>query len=964
MSMTANPGGAGRPMTVRDLPTFLLSLLSKDYLFFGEGDVFWDGAHHEIRGLQFNAAKLDGLLDYARSVSDFVDEREVASYLISFLHEAEKDEVLVVPREEVAPGLLVPFWEGDLTAVSLALYATCAAALVVEGGGEGYVVFYDTRLARGIPRFFDRVARLLWDLRACTRSLAGEPFSVTFAGVRNLDADRVFGEVADFVAGAQEPQALMRVEGVPTIGALEEPEPPEPPGVPEEAPEEAPLEEPPGEEAPEEVPAETAGNAPSKKRAKAERKGSARQGFPAERDLARARAAREKLSERVPELSEEQVLDVERYLDAADGLLPMTLSVTGWPNDSRLRASYRKPKVGERVVLASDWGASAASIPRLEVFSVEGVSLGYVSVDAVPGSKSLATMKGVAYLLPHLRAYVAHVISHPTERLRHVFDVHVEPVFGVARDLWRQTAQLLAALPPRGRVCVSRGALVDPRSFDGATKTSRFDVAFLTDAAVPALFEHPCVEDLGESPEEICAGLPDDATSEVFDVSDRLVSALSRELDVLCVGPLERQRTKLPHVAEESVLSGQGAPCAAFAERHIGCVRDAMKTVLSLQAQTGDVAQLRRAYDAAGSLLVLIECCHDQRLYGERFGVLLGDAQPAPDELLRLRRYWRARSPENVLRRREREERARRERERLRTIRPTVEQGAPAEELADLDLSERSSRYHELVVRDVQRELGGAGRWEEHEWADDACARRVIETLLMRGGGDSRDDLLELVSPGEKWPEGKGVRGRKTTGAVASIAQLRDYGYLIGDDRALYLWCQVDRRGRALPDFEELRARASDGALDDAQAVLDKRLDDERAIRSEIEGVEARRDAARSEREGLSASVAELDGRAAEVRAQMEALSFFNVFRRASLASQLEGIERERSELEARARQLGKDVIPDLDRQVTARRKRLKRAAKSIEGARVKLGEAKDELARRCASIDERIAEALDYMRG
>lgn len=959
MSMTANSGGAGRSMMVRDLPTFLLSLLSKDYLFFSEGDVFWDGTHHEIRGLQFNAAKLDGLLDYARGVSDFVDEREVASYLISFLHEAEKDEALIVPREEVAPGLLVPFWEGDLTAVSLALYATCAAALSVEGGGEGYVVLYDTRLARGIPRFFDRVARLLWDLRACTRSLAGEPFSVTFAGVRNLDADRVFGEVADFVDGAQEPRALMRVEGVPTIGALEEPEAPEPPEAPEEIPGA-----PESPEAPEEVPAKAAGNAPSKKRAKTTRKGSARQGFPTERDLARVRAAREKLSERVPELSEEQVLDIERYLDVADGHLPMTLSVTGWPNDSRLHASYRKPKVGERVILASDWGASAASIPRLEVFSVGGVSLGYVSVDAVPGSKSLATMKGIAYLLPHLRAYVAHVISHPTERLRHVFDVHVEPVFGVTRDLWRQTAQQLATLPPRGRVCVSRGALVDPRSFDGATKMSRFDIAFLTDAAVPALSEHPCVEDLGESPEEICAGLPDDATSEAFDLSDRLVSVLSRELDALCVGPLERQRTKLPHVAEESVLAEQGAPCAAFAERHIGCVRDAMKTVLSLQAQTEDVAQLRRAYDAAGSLLALIECCHDQRLYGERFGVLLGDARPAPDELLRLRRYWRARSPENVLRRREREERARREKERLRTIRPTVEQGASAEELEGLDLSERSSRYHDLVVRDVQRELGGNGRWEEHEWADDACARRAIETLLMRGGGDSRDDLLELVSPGEKWPEGKGARGRKTTGAVASIAQLRDYGYLIGDDRALYLWCQVDRRGRALPDFEELRARVSDGALDDAQAALDKRLDDERAIRSEIEDVEARRDAARSDREGLLASIAELDGRAAEVRVQMEALSFFNVFRRASLASQLEGIERERSELEARARQLDEDVIPDLDRQLTARCKRLKRAAKSIEGARMKLGEAKDELVLRCAPIDERIAEALDYMRG
>ena len=41
-----------------DFPTFLLSLLSEDYVFFNEGDVVWDGRRHEIRGVQLNGAKM------------------------------------------------------------------------------------------------------------------------------------------------------------------------------------------------------------------------------------------------------------------------------------------------------------------------------------------------------------------------------------------------------------------------------------------------------------------------------------------------------------------------------------------------------------------------------------------------------------------------------------------------------------------------------------------------------------------------------------------------------------------------------------------------------------------------------------------------------------------------------------------------------------------------------------------
>ena len=206
-----------------DLPTFLLSLLSEDYVFFNEGDVVWDGRRHEIRGVQLNGAKMEDLLDYLQRGFDFDSPQEAATYLLSFLREAEKDEELVVPRDKVAPALLVPFWDGDLTAIPLALYATCAGALSVEGGVGRYEVCYDSRLARGIPRFFDLVARLIWDLRACTKSLVGKPFSISFMGTLNFDASQVLGEVDEPVEGAQEACSFMDVDDVPQIGAGEEP---------------------------------------------------------------------------------------------------------------------------------------------------------------------------------------------------------------------------------------------------------------------------------------------------------------------------------------------------------------------------------------------------------------------------------------------------------------------------------------------------------------------------------------------------------------------------------------------------------------------------------------------------------------------------------------------------------------------------------------------------------------------
>lgn len=188
-----------------DFPVFVLTLFSDDWLYFNDGDIAWDGEHHRIVGLQVNSTKMDGFMDFVESeFTDFDDIQDVCNYVISFFNVLEQDDGLRVPRSDVARGVRKALPEGDLTGITLANLAACGASFQVKCTDDGYLVIYDTRLGMGIPHFFDLVARMMWDLRSCMRSLNGLPFNVTFMGARNLDADPYFGDVSEPVAGRQE----------------------------------------------------------------------------------------------------------------------------------------------------------------------------------------------------------------------------------------------------------------------------------------------------------------------------------------------------------------------------------------------------------------------------------------------------------------------------------------------------------------------------------------------------------------------------------------------------------------------------------------------------------------------------------------------------------------------------------------------------------------------------------------
>lgn len=207
-----------------DLVTFLLTFLSRGWFFFG-GDVFssddgisWDGSQHNINDLKIDATSLREMRQAIQEIdAGFEDEQEVANYLTAFLNELEKDKGLRIPRKRVARGVQKALPKGPLTGMTLANLCESSRGLTFKGGFDKYQVFFDTRLSQGIPQFFNLVARLLWDLRGCLKSLDGQPFDIMFLATRSFDADPYLGTVNEPVEGAQECPMLMYVTDKPEI---------------------------------------------------------------------------------------------------------------------------------------------------------------------------------------------------------------------------------------------------------------------------------------------------------------------------------------------------------------------------------------------------------------------------------------------------------------------------------------------------------------------------------------------------------------------------------------------------------------------------------------------------------------------------------------------------------------------------------------------------------------------------
>lgn len=202
-----------------DFPTLMISLLSDDWVFFNDDEIVWDGSHHQLTGIQVNGAQIDGFMAFVNeNMNGFDDINEVVQYFIAFMQQMEGDEGLIIPRSKIASDLHAAMREGDLTGITLVNLAACGGAFrIASPEPDAYAIVYDVRLAKGIPCFFDLMARLMWDARLMSASAAGQPFDISFLAARNFDANEYLGDVDEPVAGAQENPTALHVESQPSI---------------------------------------------------------------------------------------------------------------------------------------------------------------------------------------------------------------------------------------------------------------------------------------------------------------------------------------------------------------------------------------------------------------------------------------------------------------------------------------------------------------------------------------------------------------------------------------------------------------------------------------------------------------------------------------------------------------------------------------------------------------------------
>lgn len=406
-----------------DFPAFLLTLLSGNWVFFNDGEISWDGKHHQITGIQINAAQIDQFMDFVNAhLEGFDDVHEVVQYFVTFMTEVEKDEGLLVPRSAIADGVAQALPEGDLTGITLSNLAACGAAFQVRTKAEDeYVVIFDTRLVRGIPAFFSLIARLLWDLRQGMNSQRGVPFTVTFVGARNIDADQYLGDVEEAVPGVQEGPMTMNVDSCPEVHF----------------------------EIGSEGSINDADILPGSQFAS---------GFD---DPTEMQADEEYFDARVVSLMRE---------------FPLSMPIEGTHVLGRA-ARIENMNVGDPLVLAADWQTPYFTPVGIEVFNDRGETLGNLSESFF----GIAGHRELACLLPYIAASVESVtpLSQRRGNARHaLMDITLELDEELMRSAWdggdREVLakmKKLLALPTSQRVVMSHSAL-EPSQLSGNVDTS------------------------------------------------------------------------------------------------------------------------------------------------------------------------------------------------------------------------------------------------------------------------------------------------------------------------------------------------------------------------------------------------------------------------------------------------------------------------------------------------------------
>lgn len=187
--------------------------LDEGYVSLDDEDIVRRGTHHVIESVQFDEAS--ERLSHIASQNGFDSVRELIDCFVSTMSEIEKDESLMLPKKAVSWSYRDVVRKGDMTGITLVNITSYPDLYrVFADGANGYLVEYNKFLALGMPRFFDLMCRLIWDLRQCVESLRGTPFQVAFARIAVPGYRKVECKAAP---GAQENPVLVNVSEPPVV---------------------------------------------------------------------------------------------------------------------------------------------------------------------------------------------------------------------------------------------------------------------------------------------------------------------------------------------------------------------------------------------------------------------------------------------------------------------------------------------------------------------------------------------------------------------------------------------------------------------------------------------------------------------------------------------------------------------------------------------------------------------------
>jgi hypothetical protein len=189
-------------------------LFAEDVLSFdvGKKQITWDGKHHDIAGITFNAEKQDEYPEIIDNANVFINA------VGDVLRFAEENEKLTVPIDKIHKQLHKTLLRQNLTGITLFhLMAWHAAKIQKIPDADEYIVALDINLPSTVPGAFDLLAEFVKTLRAYNGIHTA--FDLTFATYRYLDGadmlQRKFDAsiLEDPVAGAQLGISALHVDG-------------------------------------------------------------------------------------------------------------------------------------------------------------------------------------------------------------------------------------------------------------------------------------------------------------------------------------------------------------------------------------------------------------------------------------------------------------------------------------------------------------------------------------------------------------------------------------------------------------------------------------------------------------------------------------------------------------------------------------------------------------------------------